>query len=105
MNELTVILTKELLAKTNNDALEHKLVGAIKKSYKPDIHVRVSKMTSNKACLNLTLSGYVEMDDVEIIREDIVDEVAFYFGDSLEGVTVATAITCTIFEEVETEIL
>lgn len=105
MKELVVVLTKKLLAKTNNEDLERKLAEAIKKSYKPDVLVRVSKMTSNKVCLNLNLDGYVQMDDVEIIQDDIVDAVAFYFGDVLEGKTVTTTISCTIFEEMEFEIL
>ncbi|HCX25766.1 MAG: hypothetical protein UX08_C0012G0043 [Candidatus Collierbacteria bacterium GW2011_GWB1_45_35] len=105
MNDLTVILPKALLAKTNNDDLEFKLCRAIQKVFKPKVEVRVSKMTSNKVCLNLTLAGYIETDDVEVIRNNIVVAVAFHFGDSLKGVSVATAITCTIFEEVETEIL
>jgi len=105
MNDLTVILPKALQATTNNDDLEFKLCSAIQKSYKPKVEVRISNMSSNKVCLNLTLAGYIEMDEVVVIRNNIVRAVTFYFGDVLKGVPVATAVTCCLFEEVETEIL
>ncbi len=99
MNDLTIILPKLLQAITNTDDLEFKLCQAIEKSYKPGVEARVSKMTSNKVCLNLVLGGYIEADRVERMKKDLVETVVNYFGWSINEISVVTSITCTLLYE------
>lgn len=101
MSDLTVILTEVLGAVTNNDDLEFKLVQAIKKVYGPRVDVHVSDVTSNKVCLDLTLSGFVEAKTPKAVQDEIIKIVKDYYGFAIQGVGITTTTRCTILEEVQ----